>query len=237
MEQTPPPTPDEEPVQHWIDQLPETPAAVNEDAALAGAIRDAIAHAEAEGGEVPAWGARSLAQALAIRRGNPGVGPLRAFAITGEADTEAMTRELTALYRSTTNEQTREWINWLGTYVVRLAVDGPQTETRQRTEAPDGVVPDHPQVARGIREHGDAFRAYLSLSDIDAGRDDLLDAFEDFYAGAYDSMGALVNSLSEGIAIDTTPEPWASDAVTAEEMVRATWDLVEIDSTWYAFIK
>jgi hypothetical protein len=100
---------------------------VRQDESLADVIGDAIGEAEGGNGEIPDWGARTLARALANERGEPMTGALHHFAVTGRADPEAMARELAELYAGTENEETREWVNWLGTYVIRMP---------DRTDAP-----------------------------------------------------------------------------------------------------
>jgi hypothetical protein len=473
MEHLPPRSPDEEPhgpenEQLWPGEIDLT-GTTRQDDALADVIGDAIGEAEASNGEVPDWGARSLARALANERDDPLEGALHHFAVTGRADPEAIARELADLYQATTDEQIREWINWLGTYVIRLpdesaptehahgaepsmtsdgarapetaetslpvpfagkyapgevidtsdarslatmlsmflnpgselarfadtgdanpvllsqecqtvrrftehvpgagewitrfeqhlaarsdlgrhpqppdsrtsagrsehddlaaeglealvfgdeldvvraylnmtfaradargesisedgarylakllaAILGPDSAMKRFAESGEGNLhslqqecrqltsqqwptaditawaqrfeqylasspspptppptpetptePDNPQVAQGIREHGAAFQAFLTLPDIQPGQDDLLRSFHDCYIGVHDSMDAVVRELTEGVIGDDEQARWAADGVTLEDLVRAAWDVVELDGKFYVF--
>lgn len=136
MEQLPPNTPDEEPrgpedEQLWPGEIDLT-GVVRQDDALVDVIGDAIGEAEAEGGEVPEWGARTLARALANEREDPLDGALHQFAVTGRLAPEALFDELSELYQTTGDDQVREWVNWLGTYVIRA---------RDNAETPPTEVP------------------------------------------------------------------------------------------------
>jgi hypothetical protein len=124
MTYPPPRSPDDEPYGPEPEQLSrgeiDLTGVVRQDQALVDVIGDAIAEAEADDGIIPDWGARPLARALANERNDPLSGALHQFAITGRANTDAMARELLDLYEHTADEELREWINWLGTYVLRL---------------------------------------------------------------------------------------------------------------------
>jgi hypothetical protein len=373
MEELPNRSPNEEPHGHEGERLEggeiDLTGVVRQDDALRDVIGDAIVEAEGGTGEVPEWGARTLARALANQRDDPLNGALHHFAITGRADPEGMARELADLYESTTDEETREWVNWLGTYVIRLPDDtdparpanvqddripdmktspeafgahlrqvfaeadargepiaqadarslamllsiflDPDSElarfadtgdanpaqlyqecqlVRQLTEhvpgaaawterleqhlasradlgrqqpaepydgdhqaplptaKPDGDhvepdtaatvgLPDTPQIRQGLLEHGDAFRAYLQLPDIDSDREDILQGFDDFYIGSYDSLDALVTDLGKDIFSSAELAQLAREGMTHEDMAHASWDIVEIDGTLYIFTK
>jgi hypothetical protein len=367
MEHLPPRSPDEEPHGPDHDHLDpgeiDLTGATRQDDALADVIGDAIGEATAEGGtgEVPDWGARTLARALANERDDPLSGALHHFAVTGRADPEAIARELADLYQATTDKQTREWINWLGTYVIRMPdnaeateqADSPTdnapdlatapeafgahlrhafTEADARGEAitdetardlarllaiflnpdsemarfadtgdanpvllsqecqavrrltdhlpgasewitrfeqhlaarsdlgrpappsPDAPQPDggdrapgSPGVAQGIREHGDAFRAYLTLPDVEPDRPDLLQTFHEFYVGTFTSMEALLDELTEirdwqRAINEVAHREGFEEFVTLEQakieaMARATWDIVEVGGKLYVFSK
>jgi hypothetical protein len=305
---------------------------------LADVIGDALAEAEASGGEVPEWGARTLARALANRLEDPHSGALHHFAVTGRANKDAISRELVGIYQSTDDQEIREWVDRLGTYVVSLPddakadmrspalevpIDGTPLEkvsaylriafteadargepiSRDDAEAiatllapqlpPDSEMarfaesgdadrarlyeecqilkgrkwrtPDigtwlvrfeqylaaeaanSPQVEQGTREHGDAFRAFLRLPDAEPQADDLLARFQEFYIGAYDSMDALFEAMTEIRAckaeVDAIAERWGFPGLFSidEERLRtiahAMWDIVEIGGTLYVFSK
>ncbi|TNC23702.1 hypothetical protein [Amycolatopsis alkalitolerans] len=317
---------------------------IRQDDALVDVIGDAIGEAKADGGEVPEWGARTLARALANERDDPMSGALHHFAITGRADREAIAKELAELYQRTTDEEIREWINWLGMYVInlpdtagtsgdattpddtldedalndmverlrstcaeadaqgapistddakviagllahllppgsemsRFAATGAANPVviaeecefiRERTlGAPDistwalslahylaanaslgrqagqpaldaGDLPNDLLIRYGITRHGDAFRAYLSLPAIDPARTDLIKSFLDFYVGTYDSMDDLTTDLVGGTHSEAELLELARDDISFEELVRAGWDIVELDGKFYVFTK
>jgi hypothetical protein len=318
---------------------------IRQDDALVDVIGDAIGEAKADGGEVPEWGARTIARALANERDDPFNGALHHFAVTGRAAPEAMAQELAELYERTTYEEIREWINWLGTYVINLpdtagtssevtttpddnshdrdALDNISEHLENACEAdargepistddakaiaaqlarllppgsemgrfaatgdanpvviseecwfiqertrntPDigtwalsfahylaaqaslgrqaeppsleaGQLPDSLMIRYGIARHGDAFRAYLSLPDIDPARADLIKSFRDFYVGTYDSMDDLITDLVGGIHSEAELLELAADDISFEELVHATWDIVEVNGKFYAFTK
>lgn len=350
MEHLPPRSPDEEPHGHegerlWPGEIDLT-GATRQDDALADVIGDAIGEAESGGGEVPDWGARTLARALANERDDPLSGSLHHFAVTGRADREAIARELADLYQATTDEEIRTWINWLGTHVIRLpdeparqaaagdqniepadapsigkspegfkatmqrafaeadargeAITGPDARSlamllslfldagsemarfadtgdanpvllsqecqtvRRLTELVPGVdewvrrfeqhiasrvdlgrrqdppertggTPSNPQVEQGVRDHGPAFEAFLTLSDVDPNQDDLVRVFNGCYIGVYDSMDALVHDLTDGVISEEELARWAAEGVTLEDLIRASWDVVEHDGKFYVF--
>jgi hypothetical protein len=123
MEHLPPRQPDEEPHGHEGEQLYrgeiDMTGVVRQDDALVDVISDAIAEAEADDGQLPGWGARTMARALANERDEPLTGALHRFAITGQAAPEAITAELAELHEHADDPAIQEWINWLGTYVSR----------------------------------------------------------------------------------------------------------------------
>lgn len=135
---------------------------VPQDDALADAIGDAIHEAQETGSEVPAWAAWTLARALANERNDPFSGALHHFAVTGKADPEAMTRELADLYQATTDERIREWINWLGTYVIRLA-DEPTSQAAESDH--DTELPDAPDIGKSPEEFKAAMQRAFAEAD------------------------------------------------------------------------
>lgn len=140
MEQLPPRSPDEEPQgpEHerlWPGEIDLT-GVVPQDDALVDVIGDAIVEAEGDAGELPEWGARTMARALANERDTPLEGALHRYAITGRAEPEAIAQELAELYENTADEEVREWINWLGIYVIRMP-DQPTVPQAMSDDAPD----------------------------------------------------------------------------------------------------
>jgi len=353
---------------------------VRQDDALVDVIGDAIGEAEDGDGEVPEWGARTLARALANERDDPLSGALHHFAVTGRADTGAISRELAELYAVTADEEIKTWVAWLSVYIVKLAdiesqieptaspkelhpdatggtteleirgaaelergsgqegpsPDDPSPEYRASTSGPAGrlteylrraqaeadargetlglehvqaiaamltgflvvmgvddsamirlaefgdvdqlklhdecqqlkavvwKIPDvsswveqlerylerhgdNPQVSRGLRDHGDAFRAYLQLPDVQPQDDDLLASFREVYIGSFTSIRELLNELTDlkkGLAaVAEAAEGWGfEEFVTLNETAlteaaRSTWDIVEHQGRLHVFAK
>jgi hypothetical protein len=107
--------------------------------------------------------------------------------------------------------------------------------------------PDNPQIEQGLREHGDAFRAYLQLPDIDHSREDLLETFHEVYIGRYASMDALLDDLTDvrdwENTLDELAGQWGIDGLVSldrdrvEGIARQAWDIVETAGRFYAFAK
>lgn len=122
-------------------------------------------------------------------------------------------------------------------------------DARARSALPAEVKdrPLNPQIEEGIREQGDAFRAYLQLSDIDPDRDDLLRTFHEFYIGEFISMEALLDELTEirdwTNALHEVARTWGIDGMVSldrvkiEAMTHETWDIVEMGGRLYVFAK
>ncbi|MGH3904685.1 MAG: hypothetical protein ACRDTE_10915 [Pseudonocardiaceae bacterium] len=127
------------------------------------------------------------------------------------------------------------------------AVQMPDTQTEHAPSVKQEAHASNSQVEEGIRQHGDAFRAYLELPDIDLNRDDLLQTFREFYIGTFASMDALLNELTEirdcMAAITEVAASWGFDDMagldpaSVERVARETWDIVEISGNLYAFDK
>ncbi|UQS22850.1 hypothetical protein L1857_08485 [Amycolatopsis thermalba] len=319
---------------------------VEQEESLRDVIGDAIGEAEESGSEVPDWGARTLARALANQLDDPQSGALHHFAVTGRADKESIGVELAAIYEGSADDEIKDWVNWLGTYVVNLpdedttsSAAGNQEQQPSTLEVPINGTPlekvsaylriafaeadargevisrdaaqaiatllasllpqdsemhrfadigdahpallheechrlkahrwqtpdigtwltrfeqylaaqtdlgrrasatereDNAQVAEGTRVHGDAFRAYLSLPDVDPNREDLASSFRDTYVGTFDTWAALVRDLTEGVISQEERDRWARDGVSAEAVVREVFDIVEHHGKLYVFSK
>lgn len=204
-------------------------------------IHDGFLEVEAHGGEMPDWSARAIARLLADGSNDP-ASALHQFAVTGRGDPDAISAETIPLYiRPDTPAEVRQWIDYLGTYLLhqqdQMAPTGLAEPTRLRT----------PQEIEGIRLHGNAFIAYLSLPDIDPDRKDLLQTFAEVYVGTYTSINHLIDELTEitdwQAALDKVSDQWGiEDLVTLnrakiERLVRDRWDIVQINNQLFAFEK
>lgn len=238
--------PEHERLEPWEIDLT---GSTEQDDSLRDVIGDAIHEATAAGGEVPEWGARTIARALANRLPDA-TSALHTFAVTGTGDQARLSAELADLYGSG-DAEVREWVNWLGTYLIKPSrepgsaePDAPLTATSS-ANSPEKALPE--QAAEGLREHGDAFRAYLQLPDIQADRDDLAEAFHEFYVGSFPTMDALLDQLTEvrdwEHALSELAGHWGIDGLVSldrrkvEQIARETWDIVELNGRFYAFNK
>jgi hypothetical protein len=123
----------------------------------------------------------------------------------------------------------------------------PDARTDFALPAERETQPNNPQIEEGIREHGDAFRAYLQLPDIDPHRHDLLQTFHEFYIDTFVSMDALLDELTDIRAWTDAINEVASrcgidgmislDRVKIEAVAHETWDIVEIGGRLYVFAK
>lgn len=88
--------------------------ALRQDAELADVIGDAIGEAEENNNQLPGWGVRVLARALANERDDPLSGSLHTFAVTGFVRVNDALEELKDIHDSSADLQVREWAVWLG---------------------------------------------------------------------------------------------------------------------------
>jgi hypothetical protein len=207
-------------------------------------IGDAILEAETSGGEIPTWGARTIARALANRLGSSDTA-LHHYALSGLADPDKISRELAEVYSDpNSSPEARSWVNWLSTYMVNRP---PDTDADRRGTVDAVEEATSPQVEQGLAEHGDAFRAYLGLPDVDESAVDLLETFHEFYIGAYPHIDALLDDLTEvrdwESAIDELAARYGIDGLVSldrskvEPIARETWDIVEVGRRLYVFTK
>jgi len=137
----------------WPGEIDMT-GVVRQDDALVDVIGDAIGEAETSGGEVPEWGARTLARALANERDDPQSGSLHHFAVTGRVDRETIFHELARIYEGTADDEVKEWVNWLGTYIVNLRDDESQAERPRSLEAEGRQPPEDADAHDDATRHG-----------------------------------------------------------------------------------
>ncbi|MES2094523.1 MAG: hypothetical protein V4531_12020 [Actinomycetota bacterium] len=93
-----------------------------------------------------------------------------------------------------------------------------------------------------------AFRAFLTLADVDGSATNLVESFHEFYVGHFDTYGAMICALSPLEEWQTALGQWTAEnglphqAVTIDEgivlqQVREVYDIVEKDGGFYAFNK
>lgn len=124
------------------------------------------------------------------------------------------------------------------TLVLHLppTVDGPQIQTIVQSLESLPVI------------ESPAFRAFLSLPDVDGSATNLVESFHEFYVGHFETYGAMIYALSPLEEWQTALGQWTAEnglpheAVTIDEtivlsQVREVYDIVEKDGSFYAFNK
>lgn len=244
----------------WIDRLstyvinhptqaPTTDSPPADDAPVTGSALEKVSHylreafraADARGEAVSTEDARAIAALLAPLLG-PESGVAR-FAETGHGDHHQLLLECLALTgRPTVTPEIRDSrIPRFEQYLARSA----------RHQVPEPADTDGEPLtgpaAEGIRQHGDAFRAYLTLDDVDPGHGGLPETFTEFYIGAFASMDDLLDELTEikdwERAIAELAGQWGIDDLVSldrakvEHVARLSWDIVELNGRYFVFAK
>ncbi len=207
------------------------------------AIRRAIALAKDTGGTIHPWIAYAIARHLADQLPDQ-ASALSTFADNSTIDAPRLTAETRAIARAdTTPDEIREWISFFDAFVASRTAATPDRPTAD--EPTEAALPS--QAEQGIREFGDAFRAYLALEDIDPAREDLIQTFHEVYVGRYRTMDAVVGALTEvtewQAAVDELSTRLGIDGLVAidhsavDRLVRERWDVNEVDGVLYVFEK
>lgn len=203
-------------------------------------LRAAFREADARGEAIGRDDARAIAALLAPLLGTES--ELADFAETGDGDHHQLLLECLVLTGRTraTPEIGDLWIPRLEQYLARNPPHHDPELADEHAE-PTGLA------AEGIRQHGDAFRAYLALDDVDPASDDLLQTFTDFYVGTFASMDDLLDELTEirdwERAVAELAGRWGIDDLVSldrrkvEHVAQITWDIVELNGRLYAFTK
>lgn len=196
-------------------------------------LRVAFAEADAHGEPIADHDARTVASLLASLLGPHS--ELARFAESGEGDPLGLQEECQQISnRDWSAADIKTWAEHFKQY-LSSAQAPPPAQPRPPGASATPVGDTNPQIRQGLNEHGAAFSAYLKLSDVDSDRDDLLQSFQNCYVGAYDSMDAIVTDLTAGIISETEQAQWAADGLTMEDLVRAAWDIVNVDGKLYVF--
>jgi hypothetical protein len=158
----------------------------------------------------------------------------------GDVDAAALARECQALKgRTWRTPDIETWIARLEHYLAARANPSPDVSAAETSV--------NPHVEEGISEHGDAFRAFLTLPDTDPNAADLPTRFEDVYIGSYSSISELADELTELPAckeeITRVAGRWGFEELFTvdQEKLRmiadAIWDIVELDGKVHVFSK
>jgi hypothetical protein len=206
-------------------------------------LRIAFAEADARGEAITDEDAQVVASLLAPLAGADS--QLARFALTGNADLGALhdeCRRLQGHARQTPDVET--WLQRLEAHLAARTDLGQSADVPPTAEAPPA---DNPQITQGVRDHGNAFRAYLQLPDTDPSRDDLLTTFREFYVGSYASMDALLDELTEVSEWEQALDDFARqrgidefvslDRAKVAHIARLNWDIVEMEGRPYVFTK
>lgn len=205
------------------------------------AIREAVRLARDTGDLIPRWTAHAIARHLADKL------PFQNSALNRYANTGVIRRLQLAVETrwiasaAETSDEIREWISYLDDFTTehRIATMG----------QPGGASEPEPgsQAAEGIRQFGDAFRAYLALEDIDPDREDLIETFHEVYVGCFANMHEVIEGLTEitdwQAALDEVTARYGIDDLVSidrpkvERMVRSTWSLKRVGGVIYVFDK
>lgn len=215
-------------------------------------LRQMFAEADARSEPISSADAQALATLLSIFL-DPGSQMAR-FADTGDANPVELSQECQAVRHRTEHLPGADrWIAYFEQHLASRSDLGRQhhaesaSADRQPPHAPTAPTPADDktkdaqteqgsrQAQEGIRRHGDAFHAYLSLADVDPQQDDLLQSFLTCYVGVFESMDTLVNSLVMGAISEVERAQWAADGVSLEDLARSVWDIVDISGKLYVF--
>lgn len=201
---------------------------------------------------------------------------LAEFARTGEGSYDGLRDEYLTLYTDpTTPPMVKEWIDWLGTHLVQSSTEGsgrrfmnehlaprlPQLLLRDQLTIGDEQVvvhfpadlsgPDIQDLADRLKLlevlSDDGLRAFLTLKDVDANADNLMEAFAENYVGFFDTIDDALRGLTslsewqsdlEAFGRERGIGPALSiDLDVIENLTREIYDLVELGGRIHAFHK
>lgn len=189
--------------------------------------------------------ARAVATLLAATVPPPSA--LRRFAETGQPEVEPVRRECRQLViRNGLSADRLEWARRLDHYLAALGAAGVEDDDELAHEERGEHRTDH-TVAEGIRQHGDAFRAFLELPDTERLSARLLDDFVAAYVGAFESMDAIIDGLTEIRDWQTALDEFADqrglhglvsiDRAAITRFATEVWDIARLNGRLYVFNK
>lgn len=238
-------------------------------------VADGIAQAMAEHTEINDGTARCIAHVLGRAYGRES--HLADFGRTGEGNYLSLRDEYLNLYNDEHADPiTKEWIDWLGTYLVQRENTGTGRRFMNehlppkldhllvRTSLPiggDRYIVNVPANWRSGNEDNlielltalqlpedPALQAFLSLPDVSAGTDDIMESFHEAFAGTYPSEETVLRALSPLEDWENSLADWCIDhGVEFEALqwdyapllarLRDLYDLVERNGQLHAFCK
>ena len=187
-------------------------------------IDGAIEVARQSGTEIDLGTARSIAYILGDAVGQ--ASHLANYGRSAEGTYEQLRDEYLLLYNDpTTPPEVKEWINWLGTYLVQREGTGSGRQYMNTQLAPDlerlliktelyirgvphlvhlpasldsgGIEALSEDLALLSIEQDEALQAFLTLPDVDASTPMLMEAFHETYVGSYSFLVDAVHELAE----------------------------------------
>jgi hypothetical protein len=217
-------------------------------------IVEGIVAAQSERREIDELTARLIGHVLGRALGRASA--LADFGRTSEGTYEALRDEYLGLYADeTTPAQIKEWIDWLGTYLVQQQGRGSGRRFMNESDVPNlekllvatrVVVGDNvstlyvPASLSGdqITALGErlsllpiaasaAFRIFLSLPDVDASSSELEDSFHESYVGEFVSIEDALYGLVELEEWETDLHNFAADRGILPEAVSIDHDVIE----------
>lgn len=238
-------------------------------------VADGIAHAMAQRTEINDGTAHCIAHVLGRAYGRGSY--LADFGRTGEGNYLSLRDEYLNLYGDERADAiTKEWIDWLGTYLVQRENVGSGRRFMNEHQPPkleqllvrssvriggqefvvnipaswdsgetDGLI----ETLTDLRlPEDDALQAFLSLPDVSAGSDDIMESFHESFVQSYPFIEDAVRDLAEldslELAIDEATASHALpdsavqiDYSLIEEHLREAYDLVEWKGYVHVFNK
>lgn len=237
------------------------------EARIAAGIEDAAL----SGREIDADTARRVARALS-RTAEP-ASALASFAATGEGNYEQLRDEYLAIYNAeNTPPEVRDWIDWLGTHLVRRENDSwiaeplPHPLENVRVVSSATIRDEHiifrvpgtassADIAATVEllhelqvDQDDALQAYLTLPDVNAMRDNVMEGFHENFAGTYLDYEAALRALSPLSEWESSLAEWCLDHGIEFDALKwnfepliarlaEVYDLIELKGRVHAFIR
>lgn len=211
------------------------PEATGPETAVRAVIENGIAEARESKTEVSSDTARSIAAYLSDA--SPTETPaLREFATSSVVNLPLMRSEYMDIYSvQDCSIEVREWIAWLGTFLVAddmgrdaVEVEIPEEDSGHltivqpskeggfsvhisTTDSPDSVDAAIAKSRELINYFGTAFRAYLTLANVYATDPKLEENFHEFYVASYPSMIRVIEDLTEVLEWESDLQEFAAE--------------------------
>jgi len=200
---------------------------------LVDVIRDSILEANAsDTGELPEWGARTVARYLASYLQGAAPTALHQLAATNHVDYEALYKELSDLYPIAPPINVRGWIDRLGTYLIARQRAGEAEATQQHYR---------PETQAVIKDLGAPYAAFLKLPDVTEDTD--LHVFHASYFQSFATHDEIAQHVGETHEVwrlldDASLSHLASpDPALLMKLARTAYDIVHHNGRYFLFYK